>query len=106
MSLNRRDALNVRIFAAGIDYFSIANDVVDDDRHVGTRRFERPLEVAWNVVLVGIDEDEVKGPEPIGSEFRQRIERLRQPEFDHVSKPGQFKILEEPLPRASDPPPR
>lgn len=54
------NSLHSRIVARGVHDGSIPHDVVDDDHAARTRKPQRPREVLWNALFVGINEDRIE----------------------------------------------
>src|SRR5688572_20181575 len=51
------DTDHTGIFALGVDYSAVANDIVDDDQRTCARHLQTPVEVNGITGLVRIDED-------------------------------------------------
>src|SRR5208282_2230654 len=69
------DALDVGVFACGVDYAAIADYVVRDNQASGPGELQSPIEIFGHGVLVGVDEDEVERAARFRGDLWKRIQR-------------------------------
>jgi hypothetical protein len=74
------------VIVVGVDEAAIADDVVGDDQTAGARVLERPSKVVGSVNLVGVDEGEVEGTDPIRLELGELVQRRSNPHFNCLAK--------------------
>ena len=67
-------ALDVGIVAVRVGHRAMSNDIVDNDEAAPAGESQGPVEVRRNILLVGIDEDEVEGAEVLIGD-RGRVSR-------------------------------
>src|SRR5438045_8938593 len=68
------DSLHAFITAVGVNDRSIPHDVIDDDYSPRPRQLQRPFEICGDVLLVGVDEDQIKWSAPVGRESRKGLQ--------------------------------
>src|SRR5580698_10207177 len=85
-------ALDVRVPARGVEDGPAADDVVHDDDAPRPRQVEGPLEVAGDVRLVGVDEEEVERAKALARDLRQRVERAPDAHGDDAREIGPGEV--------------
>ena len=87
------DAADVGAVASGVEDSAIADYVVDDDDGAGAREFQSPGEIAGIILLVRVDEDQVKGHGMGGRYSGERVQGLANVDFDYVRETCMLEIL-------------
>src|SRR5438874_1910177 len=77
------DSLHAFIAAVGVNDRSIPHDVIDDDYSPRPRQLQRPFEICGDVLLVGVDEDQIKRSAPVGRESRKRLQCVADLHLDY-----------------------
>jgi hypothetical protein len=86
------DTLDTWVATCGIQDLSIAYDIVGNNHTARASKFEGPGEVSGVILLVCVDEDEIKWAAAFGCELRQCIERWAHPYFDSFGQTGTSNV--------------
>jgi hypothetical protein len=80
--------LDIGIAACGIDYPTVAYNVIDDDETATAGQFAREPEILGDALLVGVDEDEIESAVTLGGDLRQNLMAAANPKVDKVRQAG------------------